>query len=124
MFSALSPRLLLGWLGVGATSGVVFAELFLPTTLLLVPVGLLGGWLLWTFGSRRELGAGLIGLGAFPVVHAIRSQNPDCPVTTDFLCEPGPLWPWAIALLVLVLAGFAILVAQPLSNERRKAQTR
>lgn len=105
------------------TGAVVLAELSAPTTLLLVPACLLGGWLLWTFGSRRELGAGLIGSGTFPALGAIRSRNPACLVTVDYMCEPGPLWPWVVALLVLVLAGSAILIAPTLVHQRRRAQT-
>ena len=124
MLSALSPRLLLGWLGVGVTTGVVLEELSAPTTLLLVPAGLLGGWLLWVFGVRRELGAGLIGLATSPALGAIRSRNPSCAVTDEYVCEPGALWPWAVALVVLVVAGFATLVAPSLVDGRRKAQTK
>jgi len=107
----LSWELVAVWAAVGVASGAAVSDILTRLALLLIPAAVVAGWLLWSAGATRDLGAGLIGLCVGPLLLAEQAQNPPCPTSEFATCEPGPLWPWLSMAALLVLLGAAVLVA-------------
>lgn len=106
----------LPWIGLGAVASIALANFFSLWILLLAPVLLVGGFLVWQLDPSREFFGWIAGLGLLPIL--VATAEPGCPTFETCTGEPRTVWPYFAASVVLVAAGLLVATRRPAQDRQ------
>lgn len=104
----------LPWIGLGAVASIVLANWFSVGILLVVPVLLVGGFLVWQLDPGREFFGWIAGLALLPIL--VATAEPGCPTFETCSGEPRTVWPYFVASAALVAVGLLVATRLPASD--------
>ena len=101
----------LPWIGLGAVASIALANWYPSWILLLAPVLVVGGFLVWQLGPGREFFGWHAGLALLPILGA--TAEPGCPTFESCSGEPRTVWPYFVASVALVAVGLFVALRLP-----------
>lgn len=101
----------LPWIVLGAVASIALANWLSLWILLLAPVLLVGGFLVWQRDPGRELFGWIAGPALLPIL--VATAEPGCPTFETCSGEPRTVWPYFVAAVALVAVGLFVAARLP-----------